>query len=117
MDCSQKSWWVELISVTVIFSPNLAFQVDIRLPREGEYALNLFADDEKAEGDVPNVVNYLIRCENDGEPIKTQAYPKLHDGILGKGQYEERMEVRPVSHRGGRIKTDDGHISASFEVY
>jgi len=54
--------------------------VDVRLPRQGDYALKLFADPDaqQIESELQNVCNYLIRCLDTDTGI--QPFPKLHEG-------------------------------------
>ncbi len=88
--------------------------IDMRLPQSGEYALNLFADETDKEGDMPNVCNYLIHCQNEG--VNTAPFPRLHDGILGKSHLSDKLNVVPLSHPGGLIQTEVAKVDISFSV-
>ena len=97
----------------VIREENGELVIKMRLPKEGEYALKLFADEAGSNGDLPNVCNYLIRCLN--SKVKGVPYPKLHEGMLGKGLSAEKLGIRAKSHTDGMITTPDGKLSTVFE--
>ncbi|XP_013404632.1 uncharacterized protein LOC106169646 [Lingula anatina] len=88
--------------------------VTVRLPKKGEYALKLFANDRNDEGDIPNVCNYLIRCLND--KVKNEPYPHVHNGALGKGNFASKLGVVPLNYPGGLIETDDGQCTPQFRA-
>ncbi|XP_013404637.1 uncharacterized protein LOC106169650 isoform X2 [Lingula anatina] len=88
--------------------------VTVRLPKKGEYALKLFANDRNDEGDIPNVCNYLIRCLND--KVKNEPYPHVHNGALGKGNFASKLGVVPLNYPGGLIETDDGQCTLQFRA-
>ncbi len=84
----------------------------VRLPKKGEYALKLFADENGEKDDMTNVCNYLLQCAN--ESVESLPYPKLHNGLLGKGPLSEQLEVNPISHKDGKIETKDGRLKVVF---
>ncbi|KAL8580550.1 hypothetical protein ACOMHN_057993 [Nucella lapillus] len=86
--------------------------VYLRLPQKGEYALKLFAQDARSEGDAENVLNYLVECQ--GQTDQSKPFPNTSHGILGKGSDADRFGVKPLSHPGGSLKTKDGKVSVKF---
>ncbi|XP_070195100.1 uncharacterized protein [Littorina saxatilis] len=86
--------------------------VYLRLPKEGEYALKLFAQEPNAEGDAENVLNYLVECK--GQTDQSKPFPNTSHGMLGKGPDADRFGVKPLSHPGGTIDTKDGKVSVKF---
>ena len=87
--------------------------ISMRLPVAGEYALNLFAEKEGFQGELPNVCNYLIKVEKDNP--KLQPFPKLHDGIIGKGYLSNKLGIKALSHPDGKISTETGKFTVDFE--
>ena len=87
--------------------------VTVRLPKKGEYALNLYGDKKEAEGELPNICNYLIKCMQNN-PQKP--FPKLHEGIIGKGYLSDKFKVKTVSHESDILKTNTGLLSIEFET-
>ncbi len=88
--------------------------IEIRLPKEGEYALKLFAQQDGFEGDLPNVCNYLIRCNKEG--VQPTPFPKLHEGILGRGPLEDKLGIKSLNdYDNGVIDTEDGKLKLRFK--
>lgn len=89
----------------------------LRLPEKGDYALNLYAEEEAAAAaagiDLPNVANYVIRCENDNE---IKAFPKLHEFGLGASHIAGKFGVTPKADVEDTIKTEDGNVKLDFHV-
>lgn len=86
--------------------------VNVRLPEPGEYAFKLFADDPDHDGQLANVCNYLLKSVN---PNATpNPFPKIHNGVLGSSKESGALEVKPISHPEGIIKTEDGKLRITF---
>lgn len=61
---------------------------NIRVPEEGEYALNLYAKELGDKREPHNVCSYLLKCEE--EPEDKQAFPAVGSQKLGPtGAFEE----------------------------
>lgn len=88
--------------------------VCVRLPKGGEYALKLFAQELGLEGEMPNVLNYLIKCNNNN--TKQAPYPEVHGGTLASTHLADFFGVKAMNHTGGLIKSNDGHVSITFEA-
>lgn len=87
--------------------------IDVRLPNKGEYALNLFAEKEGFKGELPNICNYLVKVEKDNPNLQT--FPKLHEGLMGKGYLADQVGVKAASHPGALINTENGKFTVEFE--
>ena len=87
--------------------------VTVRLPKKGDYALNLHADKKESVGELPNVCNYLIKCMNDND---VKPFPKLHEGIIGKGYLADKLKVKPKSHLCDTIQTNTGQVNIEFDA-
>lgn len=86
----------------------------LRLPQEGEYALKMFAQDPSAQGDADNVLNYLVQCQ--GQTDQCKPFPNTSHGTLGKGPDADRFGVKPLSHPGGTLDTNNGKASVKFKA-
>ena len=87
--------------------------ISVRLPLAGEYALKLFAAKNGYQGEFPNVCNYLIKVEKDNPRL--HPFPKLHDGIVGRGYLSDKLGVNALSHPDGKISTIHGQFTVDFE--
>lgn len=87
--------------------------VSMRLPKKGEYALNLYASKEGTDGEMPLITNYLVNVERDNACLKP--FPKLHGGNTGKGAFAKDLGVQAITEPSGTLKTEDGNIDLEFE--
>ena len=85
--------------------------VNVRVPTKGEYALKLYSDDSTAQGELPNVCNYLIKSLKKSGKKK---FPKFHEGGIGKGFFADHFNVKAVSHPGAKIQSELGVIGIDF---
>ena len=83
--------------------------INVRAPMKGEYALKLFCDD-KADGELPNVCNYLIKSLRKSG----KKFPKLHEGGIGKGLFADHFNVEAITHPEGKIQSELGVIGVEF---
>ena len=87
----------------------------VRLPEPGEYAYKLFSDERNANGDIPNVCNYLIRFFRPVSP--PTPFPPLRWGILGKGMHAPALEVKPTGlGADGYMKTWKSDVRLRFNM-
>ena len=68
---------------------------NIRVPEEGEYALNLYAKEPGDKKEAPNVCSYLLRC--DEEPEDKQAFPAIGSQKLGPTGAFEALGMQNIS--------------------
>jgi len=68
---------------------------NIRVPEEGEYALNVYAKEEGQHGEFPNVCNYLLKCEE--EPEDKQAFPDVAGDMLGPTEAFRQLGMQNIS--------------------
>ncbi len=87
--------------------------IHLRLPASGEFALKLFANEQNQEGDLPNICNYLIKC--DEQKLKPQPFPKFHEGLLGQSFLARLLGVQAATHPGGSVSSgSDGRVQVAF---
>ena len=91
--------------------------VKVRLPREGQYALKIFADDEgKIESYIPkDVINILLYFEG-GEKIN-EPFPNVAGGDLGTKPYAEKFGIDVLSYQNGMVKAWGGRARVEFETH
>ena len=87
--------------------------IELRLRDEGEYALNIYADKLDTIGELPNVCNYLIRCEKSNE---LEIFPRLHEGVIGQGYLAQRLSVKATSHKSDIIRTTTSKLTIDFKA-
>ena len=89
------------------------FTIRLRLSEKGDYGLYLHGDQDETADELPNLLNYIIKVENDTD---AKPFPKLHENGLGKGYLAKRLGVKAKSHKVGTIGTGDGKIKIDFKV-
>ena len=91
--------------------------VDVRLPKDGQYALKLHAIDPRTTGSMKNVVNYLIRY-NSQSPIGGVApFQRVEGGVLGPNTYMcTQLGIKALSHTGDVIETAGGQATVTFDL-
>lgn len=68
---------------------------NIRVPEEGEYALNLYAKEQGDKKEPPNVCSYLLKCEE--EPEDKTAFPAIGSQKLGPTVAFEELGMQNIS--------------------
>ena len=86
--------------------------LNIRLPKIGEYALKMFADEENTTADLQNVCNYLIKCKDTQQ--QDNPYPPTYNGILGSNPILPKLEVTQVSQEK-IIETKEHSLDLKFK--
>ncbi|ESO94004.1 hypothetical protein LOTGIDRAFT_153481 [Lottia gigantea] len=69
--------------------------IHIRVPKEGDYALKIFARNEEEEGVFVNVCTYLVRAIKD-VPKDFLPYPKIDDGLVGTNKFFKKLDMENV---------------------
>ena len=90
--------------------------INLRLPRKGTYALNLFANVAKmsATKEFENICNYLLECT--GDKVKNAPFPKLHSGVVGDTLIAKELGVKCKTKDTGMLTTDTGKVNVDFEL-
>ncbi|XP_061165988.1 uncharacterized protein LOC133174911 [Saccostrea echinata] len=93
--------------------------VKIRLPREGEYGLKIFADDggNKIENYIPKDIIHLLICFEGGGKKINEPFPNIAGGNLGTKPYAEKFGIDVLSYQNGMIKAWGGRARVEFETH
>ena len=67
---------------------------NIRPPKKGIYAFNVYAREIGEKGEYPNVCNYLLKCEE--EPKDKQAFPNIGADRLGPTEAFHEFGMRNI---------------------
>lgn len=92
--------------------------VKVRLPREGEYALKIYADDggNRIKNYIPkDIINLLLVYEG-GQKIN-EPFPNVAGGNLGTKPYAEKFGIDVLSYQNGIIKAWGGRARVEFETH
>ena len=90
--------------------------VQVRLPKAGEYALKIYADDARYMKDyMPrDIVNFFLVFEGN----KTNPpFPHLSGGKIGTKTFAERFGVEVLSYPNGTVKAWGGKVRLEFETH
>ncbi|KAK3601985.1 hypothetical protein CHS0354_013692 [Potamilus streckersoni] len=86
---------------------------NVRVPQEGEYALNLYAREKGSNKDFPNVCNYLLKCEE--EPDDKTPFPAVSS--LGPTGAFQEMGLENISDMPAlMLAPATGEITLQFRV-
>ncbi|KAJ8306537.1 LOW QUALITY PROTEIN: hypothetical protein KUTeg_017082 [Tegillarca granosa] len=88
--------------------------INTRLPKEGEYALNLYARDQDGKKQSYNVMNYLLKCI--GKEIKEKPYPNLAQENLGAHPEAEALGVKCIGCEDGFVEAKEGKAKVEFQT-
>lgn len=106
-------------------TPSLS--IKLQLPKPGTYAVKLFATNLIAEGDIPNVLNYLVKYPDNANipsslvtsisfssssSSSCKPFPLIHEGIVGKQYLSTVFSVTTTSNFDFQriVKTSDGKL-------
>lgn len=94
------------------------FIVKVRLPKEGEYALKIFADDggNKIENYIPKDIINLLLYFDGGEKIN-EPFPNVAGGNVGTKPYAEKFGIDVISYQNGIVKAWGGRARVEFETH
>nr|XP_034314953.1 uncharacterized protein LOC105338050 [Crassostrea gigas] len=92
--------------------------VKVRLPKEGEYALKIFADDggNKIENYIPKDIINLLLYFDGGEKIN-EPFPNVAGGNVGTKPYAEKFGIDVISYHNGMVKAWGGKARVEFETH
>uniref|UniRef100_K1R698 Kyphoscoliosis peptidase n=1 Tax=Magallana gigas TaxID=29159 RepID=K1R698_MAGGI len=92
--------------------------VKVRLPKEGEYALKIFADDggNKIENYIPKDIINLLLYFDGGEKIN-DPFPNVAGGNVGTKPYAEKFGIDVISYHNGMVKAWGGKARVEFETH
>ncbi|KAK2168887.1 hypothetical protein LSH36_13g02125 [Paralvinella palmiformis] len=82
-------------------------------PAAGLYKMEIFGQDPREHDTLDLVCSYLIDCR---DPRPTEPLPVCPDIGWGPGLEADDKGLRPLTHKGGVVETDDGNVEIRFAV-
>ena len=89
--------------------------VQCRLPKAGDYSLELYAKDRNASGNLPHVCSYLINSHKD--TVDPSTFPAPRGGRLGGTSANKIAAISPKSHKCPYIELEStGSLEMTFNA-